>query len=64
MAQDTRTSELGVKCGCGFEVWGTEEELILMVQEHGIEAHNVHVTYEHVLEMVRPATPVAPRWVR
>lgn len=57
MRKDTGTSELAVKCVCGFEAWASDEELIVIVQEHGIEAHNVSVTYERALEMVRPASP-------
>ena len=53
MGQHTGTSELAVKCLCGFEAWATEDELIVIVQEHGIEAHNVNVTYERALEMMR-----------
>ena len=53
MGQHTGTSELAVKCLCGFQAWATMDELIVIVQEHGIEAHNVNVTYERVVEMMR-----------
>ena len=70
VGQDSSTAELFVKCDCGFEVRGTIEELIPIVQEHGIEAHNATVTDEQLLGSVRPAWPalhegvVAPskRW--
>jgi hypothetical protein len=55
VGQDTMTPELLVRCGCGFEAQGIEEELILIVEEHAIEAHNVHVTEGRVLAMMRPA---------
>ena len=64
VGQVTRTSELGVKCVCGFEACGTEEELILIVQEHGIEAHNATFTREHVVDMVHPASSETTRWGR
>lgn len=57
MGQDTVTPELLVRCGCGFEAQGIEGELILIVEEHAIEAHNVQVTDERVLAMMRPALP-------
>jgi hypothetical protein len=53
MVQHTRSSELAVKCLCGFEAWTTEDELIVIVQEHGIEAHNVNLTFERVVERMR-----------
>ncbi len=53
MGQHTGTSAMAVKCLCGFEAWATEDELIVIVHEHGIEAHNANVTYERVFEMLR-----------
>ena len=47
--------ELLVKCDCGFEVRGPEEELVPAVQKHGREAHNMVVTREQVLAMAEPA---------
>jgi predicted small metal-binding protein len=64
VGQDIRKSELAVTCVCGYEAWGSEEELVPIVQEHGIESHNVKVTYERALEMMRPGTSDAPRWAR
>ena len=57
MGQNTMTSELLVKCDCGFEAQGIEEELILIVEEHAIEAHNATVTDEQVLASIGPALP-------
>jgi predicted small metal-binding protein len=47
--------ELVVKCDCGFEARGDEEELVPVVQKHGREAHNMEVTRQQVLDMSRPA---------
>jgi predicted small metal-binding protein len=47
--------ELVVKCDCGFEARGDEDELIPVVQKHGREAHNMEVTRQQVLAMSRPA---------
>lgn len=55
MNQKAKTRELVVTCDCGFEARGTEEELIPIVQQHGIDAHNMKVTDEQVLALARPA---------
>lgn len=47
--------ELVVKCDCGFEMRGTEADLVPEVQKHGREAHNMSVTREQVLAMAAPA---------
>ena len=57
MGQSTTTPELLVMCGCGFEAQGSEGELMLIVEEHAVEAHNVQVADERVLAMLRPALP-------
>jgi predicted small metal-binding protein len=51
------TPELLVRCGCGFEAQGNKEELILIVEEHAIEAHNVPVIEERFLAGVSSALP-------
>jgi len=48
-------AELVVRCECGFEVRGTEADLVPAVQRHGREVHNMPVTHEQVLAMARPA---------
>jgi len=48
-------SDLIVRCDCGFEARGTEEQLIPVVQKHGRDAHNMDVTPDQVLAMARPA---------
>jgi predicted small metal-binding protein len=55
MDERVEAVELVVKCECGFEARGTEEELIPVVQRHGEEAHNMKVTRDQVLAMSRPA---------
>jgi hypothetical protein len=57
VGQNTVTPELLVRCGCGFEAQGIEGALILIVEEHAIEAHNVQVTDERVLAIMRPDLP-------
>jgi predicted small metal-binding protein len=47
--------ELVVLCDCGFEARGTPDELIPVVQKHGLDVHNMTATAEQVLEMARPA---------
>jgi predicted small metal-binding protein len=50
----TAAIELIVRCDCGFEARGTEEQLVPAVQRHGREAHNMEVTRDQVLAMARP----------
>jgi len=52
---DEKREELVVRCECGFEARGTEEEIVPVVQQHGREAHNMDATREQVLAMARPA---------
>lgn len=60
VGQKTMTPELLIRCDCGFEARGPEEALILIVEEHAIEAHNVKVTDEQALARVLPAHPWCP----
>jgi predicted small metal-binding protein len=54
MGDETKPVELVVHCECGFEATGQQAELILVVQKHGREAHNMEATPEQVLAMARP----------
>jgi predicted small metal-binding protein len=47
--------ELVVKCECGFEARGTEDELVPAVMKHAEEAHNMQSTREQVLARAVPA---------
>ena len=40
-----------VTCACGQQWHGTDDELIPMVQQHGLDVHNMAVTPEQVLAM-------------
>lgn len=44
-----------LRCACGWETSGTEEELIAAATEHGERVHNMRPTRDQVLEMVVPA---------
>jgi len=44
-----------VRCACGFEVRGTDEEVVPLVQQHGRDLHNMDVTPEQVRAMALPA---------
>ena len=54
MSQEAGRTQLVVRCDCGFEARGSEQELIPVVQKHGMDAHNMKVTREQVLAMARP----------
>ena len=53
--KDKVAAHLVVRCDCGFEARGSEDELIPVVQKHGRDAHNMEVTRDQVLAMARPA---------
>lgn len=46
---------LVVRCECGFEVRGVEDELVPAVIKHAQEAHNMRSTREQVLAKAVPA---------
>jgi predicted small metal-binding protein len=44
-----------VRCVCGWEVRGSEEEVVAATSEHGKRLHNMSATREQILAMaVRP----------
>jgi predicted small metal-binding protein len=42
---------LRVRCACGWEVVGTEDEIVPATQEHGRRTHNMSATRDEVLAM-------------
>jgi predicted small metal-binding protein len=49
VAQSEAGRQLRVRCGCGWEVVGTEAEVVPAVLEHGERVHNMSGTREGVL---------------
>jgi len=43
---------LRLRCACGWETTGTEDDLVAATQEHGRRMHNMLPTREQVLAMV------------
>ena len=41
-----------LRCACGWETAGTEDELIAAATEHGERVHNMRPTRDQVLAMV------------
>jgi predicted small metal-binding protein len=41
-----------LRCACGWEASGTEDELIVAATEHGERVHNMRPTRDEVLAMV------------
>ncbi len=54
MSQDQRNGVLVLECACGVVMRGTETELVLIVQKHAREAHNMKATRDEVLSRARP----------
>lgn len=44
---------LTVRCACGWEVAGNEDEVVASTIEHGRRLHNMVATREEVLAMAR-----------
>jgi predicted small metal-binding protein len=44
-------TRLRVRCACGWEVVGVEDEVVPATQEHGRRIHNMAATREEVLAM-------------
>ena len=41
-----------LRCACGWEVVGTEEELVAAATDHGARVHNMRPSRDEVLAMV------------
>jgi predicted small metal-binding protein len=54
---DRRMAEvLTLRCACGWEVLGSEDEVVDATSEHGERLHNMTATREQILAMAaRPA---------
>jgi predicted small metal-binding protein len=50
-----------LRCACGWETTGTEEELIAAAEEHGRRVHNMQPTRDEVLAMVVDGPTAAER---
>lgn len=46
--------ELVVRCECGFEIRGTEDQIVPALQKHAGESHNMKVTRDQVLARAQP----------
>ena len=44
-----------LRCACGWEASGTEDEVVAAATEHGERVHNMRPTRAEVLAMVVPA---------
>jgi predicted small metal-binding protein len=45
---------LVVRCECGWEIRGTEDQIVPALQKHAGENHNMKVTREQVLARALP----------
>jgi predicted small metal-binding protein len=46
--------QLVVRCECGFETRGTEDQIVPALQQHAGESHNMKVTRDQVLARAQP----------
>jgi predicted small metal-binding protein len=49
-----RAGKLAIRCNCGWEVHGSEDEIVPPTQEHVRDVHWQEVSREDVLEMAEP----------
>jgi predicted small metal-binding protein len=47
-----------LRCACGWEVTGSEDEVVPQVIEHGERLHNMRATREEVLARLEPVDDV------
>lgn len=53
--------EVTVRCACGWETHGSEDEVVAATREHGERLHNMTADREQILAMaVRPDAAGAP----
>lgn len=43
-----------VRCACGWEISGTEDEVVAATGEHGLRVHNMRASREEILAMAVP----------
>ena len=43
-----------VRCACGWETIGTEDEVVAATSEHGERVHNMRATRAEILAMALP----------
>jgi hypothetical protein len=47
-----------LRCACGWETTGTEDDVVAAAEEHGARVHNMRPTRDEILAMVIPTLPV------
>ena len=52
--QSVPKQEFVVRCECGWETRGTDDQIIPVLQEHAAQSHNMKVTREQVLARAQP----------
>jgi predicted small metal-binding protein len=48
---------LTVRCACGWEVQGSEAEVVDATRKHGEQVHNMRATREQILAMATTRAP-------
>lgn len=49
--------QLVVRCECGWETVGTEDEVVTATQAHGVEVHNMQASRADVMAMSSTVEP-------
>jgi hypothetical protein len=57
MENDRMTEEsIRIRCVCGWEASGSEDEVVAATEAHGERVHNMHASRAEILAMAVPAT--------
>lgn len=63
MRDDARMADASthLRCVCGWETTGAEDEVVAAAIEHGLRVHNMRATREEVLALIvrEPVPPAA-----
>ena len=55
-----RDDVITVRCACGWETAGAEDDVVVATTEHGRRLHNMTPTRDEVLAMAVARTPHSP----
>lgn len=48
------TEPMRIRCACGWETTGSEDEVVAATNEHGERVHNMRATRDQILAMAVP----------
>lgn len=52
------TDPIRIRCACGWETTGTEDEVVAATMDHGERVHNMRAPRDAILAMAIPLDPI------